>query len=582
MKEQKTMQSSLEAKIHQLKPGDHLCAIYQNSEQFHRILVPYLRDGLERHEKVLYIVDHSSSAAILEMLEQVGVNTGEVLASGQLEIFSREETYLLGGFFDPDRMIATLGQLDAKSLEEGWTALRVTGEMTWVLSKLPGWERLIEYEAKLNNFFPGSHSMAICQYWEEKFDPRILLGVVRTHPLVITGDLVCENPFFVPPEELLLALGESVSPNTYRRYLSIIEERAKQQERLLQSETLFRSLYQFSPVGVELYDREGKLMTINPAGLEIFGIADASTLTGFDLFADLGLPPSQVENIRNGQMVRYQAPFDFELVKQLGLYPTTRSGEAYLDVSVTPLFSEKSDELARYMVQVQDITERKRLEKLQADLILGVVHDLSNPIAAIRATLEMIPTHLNSPQMNELQTIGLRNIERLTRFTLNLLDLSKIEAGELKLKREPLELGTFLQELYQLQQPLLAEREIESQLNLPEGAFFLSADRARLEQILVNLWSNAIKFTSKGGRISTTLARVDGQALITVADTGRGIAPKDLPRIFDRFFYGTTSASGSGLGLFIAHALTEAHGGDIEVESVLGQGTTFRIRLPAD
>ncbi|MEI6310260.1 MAG: MEDS domain-containing protein, partial [bacterium] len=571
------MQTSLEAKIHQLKPGDHLCAIYQNSEQFRRILVPFLRDGLERREKVSYIVDHSGSAAILEMLEQAGLNTREALASGQLEIFSREETYLLGGFFDPDRMIATLRQLDVEALRAGWTALRVTGEMTWVLSKLPGWERLIEYEAKLNNFFPGSHSLALCQYWEEKFDPRLLLDVVRTHPLVISGDLVCENPFFVPPEELLLAVGDSVPPNTYRRYLSIIEERAMQQERLQKSETLFRSLYQFSPVGVELFDREGKLTTVNPACLGIFGVVEPSALLGFDLFADPNLPPSEMERIRHGQVVHYQASFDFELVKQLRLYPTTRSGVAFLDVTIAPLFSEGGDVSAGYMAQVQDITERKRAEQLQTDLILGVVHDLSNPIAAIRATLEMIPPNTDSPQTIELQAIGLRNVERLTRLTRNLLDLSKIEAGELQLKREPLELGAFLKELHQLQQPLLKEQQIESRLNLPEGAVFLSADRARLEQILVNLWSNAIKFTSQDGQISTTLARKDGQAVITVADTGRGIAPKDLPRIFERFFHGTLPESGSGLGLFIARALTEAHGGDIEAESVLGKGTTFRI-----
>jgi hypothetical protein len=173
--------------IGDLRPGDHFCCIYKTDEEHRALVTPYIRLGLERGEKVFYIVDQHTSEEVLGYLRDDGLDTGPFLESGQLSILSVDDAYMKGGVFDPDGMIALLREETEKALAEGYTALRVTGEMTWALKELPGSERLIEYESKLNRFFPGSRCMAICQYDRKRFSPEILLYVLTTHPLAVIG-----------------------------------------------------------------------------------------------------------------------------------------------------------------------------------------------------------------------------------------------------------------------------------------------------------------------------------------------------------------------------------------------------------
>ncbi|MFO8033608.1 MAG: MEDS domain-containing protein [Candidatus Bipolaricaulota bacterium] len=122
---------------------------------------------------------------------------------GQLVFLTRDESYPSEGEFDPERMIALLRQETERAREEGYAALRVTGEMSWALRGLPGSERLIEYEVMLNQFLPGSACIGLCQYDRRRFSPEVLLDVLRTHPIAVIGTEVYDNVYYVPPEELL-------------------------------------------------------------------------------------------------------------------------------------------------------------------------------------------------------------------------------------------------------------------------------------------------------------------------------------------------------------------------------------------
>ena len=136
----------LEHAITNLEPGDHLCCMYETEEEHRAVLTPYLRYGLERNEKVLYIVDAHTSEAVRGYLRDAGMEVETYLESGQLVFLTSRETYTRGDIFDPDAMIAMLRAETAQALEEGYAALRITGEMSWALRGLPGSERLIEYE----------------------------------------------------------------------------------------------------------------------------------------------------------------------------------------------------------------------------------------------------------------------------------------------------------------------------------------------------------------------------------------------------------------------------------------------------
>jgi len=250
--------------IADLGPGDHLCYLYETEEEHRAVLTPFLRQGLERGEKVLYIADAHTPETILGYLRNnpstalrhgsgqgsgQGLDVKPYLARGQLVILTCDDAYLREGVFDPEGMIALLRADTERALAEGYSALRVTGEMTWALQGLPGSERLIEYEAKLNEFFgsaepqdgasgrglaeaPGSKCLAICQYDRRRFAPPVLLDVLRTHPIAVVGTVIYNNLYYIPPADLL---GSDLPAATLRRWVQNLAERKRAERELQQS-----------------------------------------------------------------------------------------------------------------------------------------------------------------------------------------------------------------------------------------------------------------------------------------------------------------------------------------------------------
>jgi hypothetical protein len=181
--------ATTQEEMKRLRPGDHLCCIYRDFKDQMGVIIPYFVSGLGNHEKCLYITDEKGKEDICSAFRRAGVELEKHIVSGQFVFLTNEDAYLKGGCFDPDRMIAALSEAERDSLKDGYTGLRVTGEMTWIFTGLPGTERLIEYEAKLNMFFPGSRTIAICQYHEPRFSPDLLLDVIHTHPKVVIDGL---------------------------------------------------------------------------------------------------------------------------------------------------------------------------------------------------------------------------------------------------------------------------------------------------------------------------------------------------------------------------------------------------------
>lgn len=222
-----------------IQPGDHLCCIYSTDSEHRAVLTPYLRAGLEQNEKVFYIVDARTRDAVINYLKADGVDVGYYLDKGQFIILTAADSYVKGGVFDPDAMIVLLRAETKKALDEGFSVLRVTGEMSWALSGLPGSERLIEYENKLNLFFPGSRCLAICQYDRRRFDAAVLLDILRTHPFAFIGTNLYDNFYFTPPEE---ALQPNQSMAALDRWIKNITRRKETETALRESEIRFRTM----------------------------------------------------------------------------------------------------------------------------------------------------------------------------------------------------------------------------------------------------------------------------------------------------------------------------------------------------
>jgi hypothetical protein len=188
--------------IARMHSGDHYCGIYRTDEDHRAIIVDYIRQGVAKHEKMFYIVNIQTASQLKATLAAANIAVDELVDSGQLVILTAKEAYLKDGQFDPDKMIKLLGEETEKALAEGYSALRATGEMTWALAGEPGSERLVEYESRLNEFFPNSKCYAVCQYDRRRFDAEMLLDILHTHPKVLFGREGFDNSemYFVPNE----------------------------------------------------------------------------------------------------------------------------------------------------------------------------------------------------------------------------------------------------------------------------------------------------------------------------------------------------------------------------------------------
>ena len=222
-------------------------------------------------------------------------------------------------------------------------------------------------------------------------------------------------------------------------------------------------------------------------------------------------------------------------------------------------------------------------EQHRRNLTADIAHELRTPLSNIQGYLEAIKDGVVQPTSQTIETSHGQALH-LSALVEDLRLLAQVEAGALQLDRTPADLDELLRSAVEAVRPRAEERgvslDVEVALDLPS----LELDATRMAQVLANLLENAISHTLEGGSVGVSAHRAPGAVVIAVADTGPGIAPEDLPRLFDRFYRVDPSRSrstgGSGLGLTIARRLVEAHGGEISVESALGQGSTFSISLP--
>jgi two-component system, OmpR family, sensor kinase len=209
-------------------------------------------------------------------------------------------------------------------------------------------------------------------------------------------------------------------------------------------------------------------------------------------------------------------------------------------------------------------------------------HELRTPIAVLISEAQTTLARERSPEeYREALNASLETAQKMRQLTESLLQLARLDAGQEQLRREKNNLAAIAQRCEKLVQTLARERQlrIESQLHDAE----IYCDVTRIEQVVTNLLTNAIKYNREGGLIQLHTGMVGGVAVLSVTDTGLGIAEKDLPRVFERFYRADQSRTGSntGLGLAISKAIVEAHGGTIEVASKVNEGSTFTVRLPA-
>lgn len=214
------------------------------------------------------------------------------------------------------------------------------------------------------------------------------------------------------------------------------------------------------------------------------------------------------------------------------------------------------------------------------ELMAVVAHDLRNPLAAITIKAALLRDAAESDQTRK-QAQSIENVTmRMDYLIQTMLDVVTVEVGQFSVKPQPDDAGAIVSEVIDMFDAVAHAKQLELAWRVTPPHLTVCADRERILQVLTNLVGNALKFTPRGGRVTITVDVAGDRARFSVADTGAGIAGEDLPNVFDRFWRkGATSQKGTGLGLFIARSIVVAHGGEIWVESELGQGSTFSFTL---
>jgi heavy metal sensor kinase len=250
-----------------------------------------------------------------------------------------------------------------------------------------------------------------------------------------------------------------------------------------------------------------------------------------------------------------------------------------------PMERDELGRLAETLNQMMTRLERSfaALRRFTAD----ASHELKTPLTVVRAGVERAITRPNLPQETAaVLEETLQEVNRMTELLDSLLTLARADEGRADLHREPVDLRTIIEEAGETGELLAEHAGVTIEIRLPPDPVVLAVDQSRVRQLALNLIENAVKYTPRSGTVSVELGTTDGRVLLTVADSGIGIAPGDLPHIFDRFWRAdsartrTGARPGTGLGLAICKWIAEAHGGTIEVQSRPGRGTTFTVGLP--
>jgi hypothetical protein len=181
----------------------HACAFFHTEEQFYRVLLPFISEGIAAGDRAVHIVDPSKRERHVQALVAAGIDADRSLQAQQLEVRRWEEAYLREGHFDQDAMLALIQEVLEDGRRREFPMTRLVANMEWALENRPGVRDLVEYESRLNYILPNYDDTVVCTYDLGKFSASAVMDILRTHPMVIVGDVLQENPFYTPPDQLL-------------------------------------------------------------------------------------------------------------------------------------------------------------------------------------------------------------------------------------------------------------------------------------------------------------------------------------------------------------------------------------------
>ena len=526
----------------------------------------------------------------LRSLSEAGAGGAQTLYA-RIEVYSSQlgiDTYRNFYLFDKQ------GNYLTGSNEELGRTLQVTPNLLKALGGEPGndqsiAERYMDYAVSLDDYviyIKDSKDEVRDLTWEivlliiETMFVTMIIAILLSFLLART----ITNPIERLTEGALRVAGGDFAPITIASSgdeISTLTETFNQMSQTLQTtlsdseseKNKFETIFLYLTDGVVAFDGEGKLLNVNRAALEMLG---GDLIEGESTFSQAITPLTELteEQLRQGE-----SPLSKEVMV----------GERVLQLTFAPLAlpGQQGEPSMGVVAVIHDVTEQRRLDASRREFIANVSHELRTPLTNIKSYTETVVENADLPEENRtafLQVV-LGESDRMIRIVKDLLMLSRLDNDKLDLRPQRFDVGGMVRHVYEAMKIDAYNRK--HTLRLVEGnPGVMTGDVERLEQVLVNVVSNSIKYTPEGGVIEIEARREGEQVIIQVKDNGIGIPDEDLDRIFDRLYRVDKARSremgGTGLGLAIAREIMQAHKGEISLSSTLGKGTTVTLTLPVE
>ncbi len=384
-------------------------------------------------------------------------------------------------------------------------------------------------------------------------------------------------------EELVTQIARGERPRTF-----LVRDGAQAQRIGLRLEKIFHDLKQLDK---QVAKRESGLQTIFSAMQDALLVVDSDrrVVLANEAFRKLFALPEISSGTPLLESVR-DVTLDRVIGGAFGGDQPVRS-ELAMDGSQIELHAvatrNNAGEITGALVLFHDITELKKIDQVRRDFVANVSHELRTPLSILRGYIE---TLLDSPEtsrkeLSRILGVMKRHSKRLDLLAEDLLTLAQLESANPSLQLDDVDVSSFFGELIRDWEKKLANKHLNAVVEVAPDLPTIRADRGRLQEALYNLIDNAVKYSREHGEITLMARRRDQQIVLSVSDNGIGIGKEDLPRIFERFYRADKARShnsvrGTGLGLAIAKHIAQLHGGRVEAESELENGTTIRVVLP--
>ncbi len=540
--------------------GTHFCQFYEDRQDLADLLVPYFAAGLENNEFCMWVTSEPLNVEDAKAAMRAAVpGFDRCVEAGQIKIIDYRDWYTVGGVFDADRVLRGWVEELRAAQARGLDGLRLTGNTFWL--EQSAWRDFTEYEAAVDAVLHQYPMLALCTYSLARCGAAEILDVMANHAFALIKRAGSWQ------------LIESAERKKIEASLRLTEER-------------YRSLFNGMTEGFALHEIicneagepcDYRFLDINPAFERLTGLRRSEVVGR--LMTDV-LPQEDPEWVKAyGRVALTGEPVHFDHYAS--------SLDRHYDVyAYRPAPGQ-------FAVIFLDVSELKRAEarladanRLKDEFLANLSHELRTPLNAILGWSDLLARKQLDPVRSEraVQAIA-RNAQAQVQLVSDVLDVSRIVAGRMRLRVQQVDLGDVVRGAVDVVKPAADAKGISVRTGIEDEAPHVTGDADRLQQVLWNLLSNAVKFTPPGGAVDVTVRRIDSHLEASVRDTGIGIDPGFLRCVFERFRQADGSSSrrhgGLGLGLAIARDLVELHGGTIRAESRgEGHGSTFTISLP--